>query len=451
MSLVHRVGERWNEQLARTGPRDIDRLLDTQRERRLLVRDRPICTVARPHFVSEADLKKHGHVVNALSSALTHARNFVVANREREAAHLGRYYDWIGDLMHLEPAGADHGAITRLDGFWTENGMNFVELNADCPGGAGHNDGLTQVFQTLEAFQALNGAFDLQPLMLQPAMGKALMDAWRDWGGSRPPTLGIIGWFHNFGTTAEAVASDAEPLRDAGIGGIVADVPEALEFDGRRLSAGGVEIDLVYRLMLTRDVLAKRDTLKPLLDALRKNTVCMVNPFRAELMGHKALFALITDPDIDLGLSATEREAVRDHVPWGRLLREGASLDSNGRRVDLVDHVMANREQLVVKPTHAAKGDGVELGWHHDASSWETVVKAALEADSIVQERVPTRSALYPAAEPSLEERAVFEDTDPLVARGVLAGYLTRVSDREIVNVAKEGSLVPSFVVRERS
>ncbi|MDA4846742.1 hypothetical protein [Hoeflea poritis] len=447
MSLVGRVSERWNEQLAKTGLQDVEHLLEAQRERRLLIRERPLCTVARPHFVTEDELKKHSHVVNVLSNALVRARDHVVANREREAEHLGRYYDWIGDLMHLEPEGVDHGAITRLDGFRADAGMNFVELNADCPGGAGHNDRLADVFQALETFRAVDGEFGLKPLMLQPAMGKAMMDAWREWGGRHPPTVGVVGWFESFGTTAEAVTTDAEPLRDAGIGGIVADVPETLEFDGRRLRVGGVEVDLLYRLMLTRDVLGARAALKPLLDALRQNAVCMVNPFRAELMGHKALFALITDPDADLGLTAAERAMVRDHVPWGRLVRDAVTAGPDGRRVDLIEHVLANREKLVLKPTHAAKGDGVELGWHHDASSWEAAVKAALDADSIVQERVPMRSALYPAAGPGLPERAMFEDTDPLIARGQLAGYLTRVSEMEIVNVSKQGSVVPSFVV----
>ena len=449
MTLVRRVTDRWNEHLAGTGLRDIDRLGDLQRERGLLMRDRPLCAVARPHFVSDSELQRQGHAVRVLSDALKKARDHVVANREREAEHLGRYYDWIGDLTHLEPATADHGAITRLDGFLTRGGFNFIELNADCPGGAGHSDELARVFRELETFEALSREFDLRPLMLQPAVGRALMEAWHEWGGIGTPTMGLIGWYERYGTTAEAVAHDAEPLLDAGIGSLVTALPEALEFDGRRLRANGVEIDLVYRFMLTRDVLLARDALKPLFDALRQNAVCMVNPFRAELMGHKALFALLTDPDMDLGLSAGAHEIVRAHIPWGRLLRESVTKDARGRRVDLIDHVLENRESLVLKPTHEARGEGVELGWHHDASSWEAAVSAALGADFIVQQRVPMASVAYPAAEPGLPERAMYEDTDPLVARGTLAGFLTRVSEAEIVNVAREGSVVPSFVVRE--
>ena len=122
--------------------------------------------------------------------------------------------------------------------------------------------------------------------------------------------MAVIGWFEHLGTTTEAVAREAEYLRDSGIADIIAKEPGALEFDGRRLVADGMAIDLVYRHGLTRDVLAARNEVKPLLTAHRQNAVYMVNPFHAELMGHKALLALLTDPDIDLGLADVEREVI---------------------------------------------------------------------------------------------------------------------------------------------
>ncbi|MEM1360312.1 MAG: hypothetical protein AAGF94_01175 [Pseudomonadota bacterium] len=438
----------WDAQLAKTGASDIDRLHDLQHERGLLLKGRPLCSVARPHFVSESELKRQAHVVHVLSSALTKARDHVVADREREAEHLGRYYDWIGDLIALEPASTDHGAITRLDGFRAGNGLNFIEMNADAPGGAGHSDELAKVFQTLDTFHAINASHALEPLLLQPAVGRAIMEAWRDWGGTHAPTVGLIGWFERIGLSNEAVEHDAHPLLEAGAAKLVTTVPEALEFDGTRLRADGVEIDLVYRLMLTRNVLARRASVEPLLAALRENAICMINPFRAELMGHKALFALLTDPDIELGLTAAERAVVEDHVPWGRLLREGTTTAPNGQRVDLIEYLLKNRESLVLKPTHEAKGDGVELGWHHDAASWEATIKTGLATDYIVQHRVPMATVRYPSSEPGLTNRDMYEDSDPLVARGKLAGFLTRVSETEIVNVSKQGSVVPSFMVK---
>lgn len=448
MDQVRRVIDRWDDHLAKFGQLDIDRLDSAQRERGLLMHGRPLCAVARPHFITEGELSRHRHVVRVLSKALVKARDHVCAEREREAEHLGRFYDWIGDLTHLEPARADHGAITRFDAFRSGAGIRFIELNADCPGGAGHSDGLSAVFQTLETFRAIDSEFDLQPLWLQPAVGRALIEAWRDWGGTHQPTMAVLGYFEHLGVSADSMVRDAESLLSSGIASVVAVEPNALEFDGRRLIANGVEIDLVYRFLLTREVLAALDDVKPLLDALRQNAVCMVNPFHAELMGHKALFALLTDPDIDLGLDAAEREVVRAHVPWGRLLREVSTPDPQGRSVDLVEYALANRDNLVLKPTHEAKGDGVELGWQHDAASWEAAVRGAIASDYVVQQRIPTEPVDYPVAAPGLPSQAMYEDTDPLLTRGQLAGFLTRLSEMEIVNVSKRGSVVPSFVVK---
>ncbi len=448
MDQLQRAIDCWNDNLVRTGQSDVERLKSSQLAKKLLRNNHPVCAVARPHFVGESELRRHRHIVDVIANSLVKARDHVTANRQREAEHLGRFYDWIGDLMHLEPKSANHGAITRLDAFKTTAGLRFIEMNADCPWGAGHNDGLAGIFQELEAFQAIKGEFDLQPLLLQPAVGEALMEAWRDWGGTHRPVVAVVGWFARLGTTAEAIVRETEILRDCGIAEVTAAEPGALEFDGQRLIADGKAIDLVYRHAFTHDMLAAPDEVRPLLTALRRNAVCMVNPFHAELMGHKALFALLTDPDVDLGLSDAEREVIRDHVPWGRLLRETSTLDPDGRRVDLVEHVTANRENLVLKPAHGAKGDGVELGWHHDPSSWEAAIKTALASDFVVQQRIPTERVAYPASEPGVPEQLVYEDTDPFVTRGRLAGFLTRISEEEIVNVSRQGSVVPSFVVR---
>ena len=175
-----------------------------------------------------------------------------------------------------------------------------------------------------------------------------------------------------------------------------------------------------------------------------------VNPFRSAVTSHKGLFALLSDPSYDFGFSTEEQVTIAAHVPWGRCLRDGRSTDAEGRPVDLVAHVLANREELVIKPAHEAGGSGVRLGWTCDDAEWEAAVTEALEADCVVQRRVdPTRDE-YPRLEKGFPLETFYEDTDPFVFPGGYVAVLDRVSSAEITNVARGGSMVPTFVIDPR-
>lgn len=112
MNNRRRASDRWDSTLARFGEGDVERLYSGQRARGLVMHDRPVCTVARPHFVDKKELSRHQHVVKVLSNALRKARDHLIADRQREAEHLGRYYDWI--LRSVRRKGQLAGFLTPL-------------------------------------------------------------------------------------------------------------------------------------------------------------------------------------------------------------------------------------------------------------------------------------------------------------------------------------------------
>ncbi len=190
--------------------------------------------------------------------------------------------------------------------------------------------------------------------------------------------------------------------------------------------------------------------MEPLLRAVKAEAVCMVNPFRSAVMSNKSLFALLTDPAHDFGFSATEEAAIHAHVPWGRTLRDGASTDPEGRRIDLVEWVLGHKDELVLKPTHDAGGAGVELGWTCDEDAWAGAVARALAEDSVVQRRVGETLDEYPRLEPGFPLETFYEDTDPFVFPGGYMAVFDRISSAQITNVARGGSMVPTLVIDPR-
>ena len=62
----------------------------------------------------------------------------------------------------------------------------------------------------------------------------------------------------------------------------------------------------------------------------------MVNPFNCKLLHKKASFALASDERNGYLFSAREQEAIRQHIPWTRIVEDRRTLDANGTPIDLL-------------------------------------------------------------------------------------------------------------------
>ncbi|MEM9513729.1 MAG: hypothetical protein AAGA42_02640 [Actinomycetota bacterium] len=442
-AIAEAAARRWDELLA-IHPETRRALADGQQQAGLTAHGHALCSVARPAFISSAEFERQRSAVADVVGALRRARDVVVAHPERETL-LGQFASWIDELTALEVPDVDHGDAIRLDGFGVHH-LHFVEANADLPGGAGHADALAELFETTPVWPTFAEEFQPHIVRMLPPMIATLVSSWQRWGrgDGDGPQLAIVSWSGRNEVTDATVDSTLRAALSSGIDAWHAE-PAELEWRADRLYADGRPCDLVFRAMLTPWVLDGLDELAPLIAALRDDAVCMVNSFRAELMGNKALFALLTDPSIDLGLTAVQRRAVDEHVPWGRILRDHRTTDPDGGEIDLTSWVETQRAQLVIKPTHEAAGRGVVLGWEVDAAAWREAIEGGLDGDHIVQARVEMPVERFPLIVGG--EADLVTDTDPFVFDGQLATFFSRLSGAGITNVSSGASLVPTVIV----
>jgi hypothetical protein len=448
--VVAAAAEHWDSLLAEDDSLEqgIPALREWMVEHGLRIGDRPLCNVLRPHLVAEEDLRRTSAIAERIISAVYKVRDGLLANLDLHARHLGRFREWIGDLLDLDARPAGDGALLRLDASLARTQLHYIELNADTPAGMGHNDALVSFFQELDAYGRFAERYRVRPLRLEDALRETMLATFEAWGGNGVPTIAIVTHTEDPVRTS-SLETDIRCYREHGVDASIVDFRE-LSYDAGRLRHEGGEIDLVHRVMMTSECLDERDVLAPLFDALRDGAVCMVNPFRSELLGHKAIFALLTDPSHEFGFTARERETIRTHVPWTRQMFDGKATDPGGDEVDLVPYVLEHRDRLVLKPTHDYGGHGVRLGWRESDSEWEDSVRRALDSDYIAQHRVELRREEYPTMTAPIERRMYYEDTDPFLFRGKLGGMLTRLSPGELTNVHAAGSVVAPFAIEPR-
>jgi hypothetical protein len=425
------------------------------RAAKLTFGDRVHCPFLRPFFLSPQDEDRVRPVAETIAelgervalAALADEKLFAQFHLRPEEARLARLPGGNGRVS----------TASRLDAFLLPESLKFAEYNGESPAGAGYSETLGEVFNALPVMGQFSKRYEVHSYPLSAKLLDALVMSYIDWGGkSKRPQIAIVDW-KGVPTWSEFEILKAR-FEKMGVPTVVAD-PRDLTFDGKKLTAHGKKIDLVYRRVLMNDIVAKPDECAALVNAYTANAVCVANSFRCKIPHVKTFFAVLTDERNDGLFSQAERKIIADHVPWTRVVADVRTMQY-GKSVDLLAFIRAQRENLVLKPSDEYGGTGVTLGWKTSESAWDAAIQAATSSQGaegagawIVQERIPIRREVFPyiTASGDVEFRDMLVDFAPYLFRGKLAGYLTRLSATGLANVTSGGGQVPAFRVSPKN
>jgi uncharacterized circularly permuted ATP-grasp superfamily protein len=416
------------------------RLADRMRQRRLTFGGRLLCPFLRPFFFSAEDEQR---VVRTASLLYVLAERVAAAAVEDPSlmSELG-VSEAEASLAAIDPGYDVASTAARADAFLLPESLQFAEYNAESPAGAGYTQRLSELFDEEPLMDEFRQQFAVRYFTPIRLLLDALLDSYRDWGGTaRPPRIAIVDW------REVPTWSEFELLRDAftalGVPTLIAD-PRDLSYDGTALRTGAEHIDLVYRRVLINDIVARPAECQALVNAYRARAVCVANTLRCKIPHKKAFFAILTDDRFKHLFSAEERTLIRRHVPWTRVVHDGP----------IVDRLRDSRETLVLKPNDEYGGAGVMLGWETTTGAWDAAIERAISDRPgawIAQERIEVRREIFPVCtDDGIVERDMLVDFAPYLFRGRVAGYLTRLSSTGLANVTSGGGQVPAFVVNSK-
>jgi hypothetical protein len=426
----------------------VEKLRAGTKRYRLSFGSRPICNVLRPMFIAadQYDYVRRDSML-ILSAIEKLGRALMADAKLRSELELSPQEERI---IEIDPGFDAPDASGRLDAFLDSRGdFSFVEYNADSPGGLLYGDALSEIFLGMDIMREFARRFAVNSVAVRPRILKTLLDCYRQWGAQKPPEhprIAIVDW-NEVKTRAEFEIC-REYFESQGYRTVIVD-PTELEYRGGRLHAGDFPIDIVYKRVITGELLERGGMSHPLIRAARDRAVCVVNSFRVQMLYKKAVFALLDDPAYEHLFSKEEIGALRRHIPWTRRLRNGFSTYRN-ERIDLIDFVSPRRNTLVLKPNGDYGGCGVTMGWECNDGEWEQAIKDALDASFVVQERVEVRQESFPTL---VDDKIVYEDRyldfDPYTWNGEeVEGAGVRLSPSALLNVtAGGGSATPMLII----
>ncbi len=407
---------------------------------------RPISPVLRPHFLSNRDYTAMAKAAETVLSAIARVEQMALAN----PALLARLQLLPAERMlaSVDP-GYDFGSITgRLTTNLHNGTLRFVAHSPDAAPGVLFGETLDDLYFDSPPVREFRKKYKLKKMSGAKPLLAVLTRAYKHCGGKqKKPRIAIVEFRQPFQTAdsseyallADFFTSEGFPTE------IVS--PDQIEYRNGVLRRGDFTIDIVYRRVKLQEFLVRFDLTHPLVRAYKERAVCMVNSFRAELGSKRAIFDLLTDDAVTAKFPAAERRAIKDFVPWTRLV-QAAKTTYKKHTVDLPDFVMKHRAKLVLKPNDDNAELSTVYGARTDDLGWEKALRQAMRTPYVVQEVADPARVVFPLMQyGSLMMKDMQVDVHPHSFLGKVQGCSSWLSVAGSPGFSTLTGLAPTFLL----
>ena len=406
---------------------------------------RAISPVLRPHFLSSRDYAAMAKTAETISSAMARVEQMALTT----PALLARIQLLPAERMlaQVDPGYAFTGVTGQLDTVLNNGSLKFSNHHADAPAGVLFGDMLADVYYEAPPVKEFRKKYKLKKLGGTKFLLGALLKSYKDFGGKqKKPRIAIVelkqpfaGGPGDFTQLAEFFISEGYPTE------IVS--PEHLEYRNGVLRHGEFAIDILYRRIRLQEFLVRFDLSHPMVRAYKEHAVCMVNSFRAEVGAKRAIFDLLTDDAVTEKFPAIERRAIKEHVPWTRLV-QAAKTTHKGHTVDLPDFVMKHRAKLILKPNDDSPDQHSFRGSETDDIGWEKAIRQAMRTPYVVQEVADPAKVVFPLMQyGSLMMKEMQVDVHPHSFYGKVHGCSSWLSIVGSQSFSTLTGLAPTFIL----
>lgn len=362
---------------------------------RLVVNGRPVSPVLRPHFLSRRQYTNLVKTSESLNAAIDRVRALALAN----PAVMSRLEMLPAEKMlaAVDPGYSVAAVASLLDTQVNNGSLHMTGSQTDLPSGVVYGEMLSRLFYDSAPVKDFRKKYKLTKTSGSKPLVAAMLRAWKEFGGKRQPRIAIVE-FRQIFETLETQESHllAELLRGQGYETLIVS-PDQVEYRNGVLRSGDFEIDLVYRNLRAHEFLMRFDLTHPLVRAYRERRVCVVNSFRTELTRKRALLALLTDDSVTGSFPAIERKAIRESIPWTRVVTQGRTTGPDAEAIDIPAYISANRASLVLLPNDDTNEDlAVWDGSRLDDAMWDRAIRTALRHPYVVQSRIQAYPVNFP-------------------------------------------------------
>ncbi|MDO5716229.1 MAG: glutathionylspermidine synthase family protein [Tissierellia bacterium] len=416
--------------------KDFDRLQKKEVELGYLYHGKPIPFTYQPLLITETMEEEFKEIVRQTNAIIRKVTTKYLEDATYRS--LFGFDERLENLILHDPLYEIPVPIGRYDIFYGGQGeFAFCEINTDGSSAMYEDWAIGELLKDSQVMQDLKDwnfrTYDLFTPWVEKSL--ALYQSIR---GKACRRVAIMD-FEELGTPDEFLMFK-DCFEAAGVSCEIVDVRN-LTFDGSHLLHEGRIIDMVYRRMVTSEMMDRIEEVEPFLEAYLADVMVTIGSFRSQVAHNKIFFEVLHRKETMAFLNDREREFIRRHVPiTGKFAGDPS----------LLEDVIKEKDKYIMKPLDRSAARGVYVGRELSKEEFRKRAERDFNKDYIYQEFVLPKTMDFLSLE---------EGEWKVIPRGNMmglfsymeefAGIYARMGKEDIIGSIREYVAAPAFRIDE--
>lgn len=416
--------------------RDYLETINKVKDSTAMYKGKPVPFLYMPKFYTEKDLERFTKLTSTLMTIIRKVIDRYVTDSDFRKKF--GFSELLEDLILTEHGYNAKVPMARIDIFYKDDGgFKFCELNADGSSAMNEDRELARILSESVAFKEMNKKYDIRSFELFDTWVKECISIFREFNSSiEKPNVAIVD-FNDTGSPNEF-----EVFKDSfernGYEARIVD-PRDLKYSDGKLNIDDMRVDLVYRRLVTRDLIERAHEIPDFIQAARKGKVCIVGPIKSQIIHNKVIFKVLHDNDTLEFLTEEEGEFIKRHIPLTAKF-EGDKFD--------FDQLTVNKDGYILKPSDLYASRGVYAGRDFSEEEWMEKLLECHGKDYLIQEYYsPNKSDLVEFVQGELKISKFNNITGMYMYNEKLYGLYSRVGKNPIISGLHDCYTLPTFII----
>ncbi len=419
---------------------DYMKLKEEIKDSTAIYKGKPVPFLYHPMFFTGEDIKNFNDIGETLISISNKVTDkYLESSKFREKFG---YAKELEELILIDQGYDINVPMGRFDLFYKDkDNFKFCELNTDGSSAMNEDNEVARLLLESEAMKDFGSKYKLENLELINKWVDDIVGIYGNWNQSenKIPNIAIVDFIES--GTSEEFKVFKKAFEDKGYKAIIVD-PRSLTYRDGSLFSDDFKIDLVYRRIVTFELLDKIDEIPDFIQAYKEGAFCSVGSIRSQIMHNKIIFKILHDKETLELLSPKEREFVEKHIPYTGLFTGSQ---------EVFERVLNYKDRYIMKPLDLNMSRGVYAGRDLTQEEWRSKLKESFNKDYLYQEFFT----------PFQRDYVVFNDEDISIEKfgsivGLFmynerfAGLYTRVGKESIISGMTSYNTLPNIIASKK-